>query len=134
MDRGQLSLSTVEAGVGAMFVLAVGMAFVAGVPAPDTREPQLDAYAEDTLAVLVNDPPRHGGATRLAEVARSSAGFERERAALDRRVGRILPDNLMYRLRTPYGSVGFRKPASVSVGTAAVTTVNGDVRVWVWYA
>ncbi|MFB6169979.1 MAG: hypothetical protein ABEJ06_02425 [Haloarculaceae archaeon] len=133
MRRGQLSLSVVEAGVGALFVLAVSMAFVAGVPAPDTREPQLDAYAEDTVAVLAGDPPRHAGATRLSEVARSPDAFERERDALERRIDRILPDNLMYRLRTPHGSVGYRRPAGVTVGTAAVTTVNGDVRVWVWY-
>lgn len=133
MGRAQLSLSAVEAGIGALFVLGVAMAFVAGVPAPDTREPQLDAYASDTLAVLSGDPPRHDGPTRLAEVARSKDAFQRERAALDRRIDRILPDNLMYRLRTPHGSVGYRRPAGVPVGTATTTTVNGDVRVWVWY-
>ncbi len=133
MARGQLSLSVVEAGVGALFVLAVSMAFVAGVPPPDMREPQLDAYAEDTLAVLVGDPPRHAGATRLSEVARSRSAFERDRGALERRIDRILPDNLMYELETPHGIVGYRRPAGVPVGTAAVTTVNGDVRVRVWY-
>lgn len=133
MRRAQLSLSAIEAGVGALFVLAVAMTFVVGVPTPDTREPQLDAYATDALAVLAGDPPRHAGATRLAEVSRSAAAFQREHTALDRRLGRILPDNLMYRLQTPHGSVGYRRPAGVPVGTAAVTTVGGDVRIWVWY-
>jgi hypothetical protein len=132
--RGQLSLSLIEAGVGALFVLAVAMGFALGVPQPDTREPQLDIYAEDAATVLAGEPPRHQGATRLAEIVRSNKSFQRERGALDSRVDRILPDNLMYRVETRHGSVGFRKPASVAVGRHEVTTVNGDVTIWVWYA
>lgn len=132
-DRGQLSLSAVEAGVGVVFVLAVTMGFALGVPAPDTREPQLDAYAEDAVAVLAGEPPRHRDATRLAEIVRSEAAFERERTALERRVDRILLDNLLFQVETPYGAVGYRRPAGVPFGRATVTTVNGDVTVWVWY-
>ena len=133
-SRAQLSLSVVEAGIGVVLVLAVAMGFALGVPAPDGRETQLDVYAADTATVLVGEPPRHGGATRLSELVRSPTAFEREQDALARRVERILPDNLMYRVRTPYGSVGFRKPAGVAVGSATVTTGNGDVTIWVWYA
>lgn len=132
-DRGQLSMSVIEAGVGVLFVLAVTMGFALGVPAADTRQSQLDAYASDAATVLASEPPRHQGATRLAEVARSPETFERERGAFDRRVERILPDNLFYRVQTPHGSVGFRKPAGVAVGKATVPTVNGDVTIWVWY-
>ena len=134
MNRGQLSLSLVEAGIGVLFILTVTMGFALGVPEPDTREPQLDLYAEDAATVLAGEPPRHQGATRLAEMVRSAESFERERDALDRRVDRILPDNLMYRVETRHGSVGFRKPAGVAVGRHTVTTVNGDVTIWVWYA
>jgi len=133
-DRGQLSLSLVEAGVGVIFLLAVAMGFALGVPAPDTREPQLDRYAEDAATVLAGEPPRHQGTTRLAEVLATNETFQRERAALDRRVERILPDNLMYRVETPHGAVGFRKPADAPVGSAAVTTANGAVTIRVWYA
>ncbi len=133
-DRGQLSLSLVEAGIGVVFLLAVAMGFALGVPAPDTREPQLDLYAQDAATVLAGEPPRHQGATRLAEVISSNESFQRERDALDRRVERILPDNLMYRVETPHGAVGFRKPARTAVGKAAVTTANGGVTIWVWYA
>jgi hypothetical protein len=133
-DRGQLSLSLIEAGVGVVFLLTVAMGFALGVPQPDTREPQLDVYAEDTATVLHGEAPRHQGTTRLAEVVASESSFERERAALDRRVERILPDNLLYRVETPHGTVGFEKPAGVPVGRATVTTVNGDVTIWVWYA
>ncbi|WP_254546220.1 DUF7262 family protein [Halomarina pelagica] len=134
MARGQLSLSVVEAGVGAVLVLVVTMGFVLGVPTADTREAQLDAYASDAATVLANEPPRHRGTTRLAEVARSPDAFDRERAALGRRVERLLPDNLMYRVETPHGAVGYRKPAGVAVGAARVTTAHGDVTIRVWYA
>ncbi|WP_254537001.1 DUF7262 family protein [Halomarina litorea] len=131
--RGQLSLSVVEAGVGVVLVLAVATGFLLGVPSPDTREPQLDAYADDAATVLATEPPRHRGATRLSEVARSAAAFERERTALDRRVDRLLPDNLMYRVETPHGAVGYERPAGVAVGVATVATTAGDVTIRVWY-
>ena len=114
-----------------MFAVATG--FLLGVPPPDTREPQLDAYASDAATVLATEPPRHRGVTRLSEVARSPAAFERERAALDRRVGRLLPDNLMYRIETSHGVVGYERPEGVAVGVATVATTAGDVTIRVWY-
>ncbi|PSQ16241.1 hypothetical protein BRD00_11130 [Halobacteriales archaeon QS_8_69_26] len=132
--RGQLSLPAVEAAAGVLLMFGVITAFALGTPAADTREPQLDAYAEDAATVLAGEPPRHQGATRLAEVARSEETFERERDALERRVERILPDNLLFRVRTPHGSVGYRRPAGAPVGSATVTTTGGDVTIWVWYA
>ena len=132
--RGQLSLSVVEAGVGVVLILAVAMGFALGVPSPDDRAAQLDLYAEDAATVLASEPPRHGGSTRLAEVVRSPDAFDRERGALGRRVDRILPDNLMFRVETPHGPVGYRKPAGVAVGSTTVTTAHGDVTIWVWYA
>ncbi|MEF8774130.1 MAG: hypothetical protein V5A23_09825 [Halobacteriales archaeon] len=132
--RGQLSLSTVEAAVGVVLILGVAVGFALGVPAPDGRAAQLDAYARDAATVLSGEPPRHGGATRLSELTRSASSFDRERAALRRRVDRILPDNLLFRVTTPHGSVGFRTPAGATVGTATVTTAGGEVRIEVWYA
>ena len=133
-DRGQLSLPVVEAAVGVTLILAVAVTLAAGVPAADTRTPQLEAYADDAATVLAGEPPRHRGATRLSEVTRSPEAFARERAALDRRVDRILPDNLLYRVETPHGAVGFRRPADVPVGRATVTSLDGPVTVEVWYA
>jgi len=133
MGRGQLSLPVVEAVVGVLFVFAVTTGFALSVPAPDTREPQLEAYAEDAASVLSREPPRHQGATRLAEVTRSDAAFERERDALDRRVDRILPDNLLYRVETDHGTVGYPVPAGAPTGQATVTTINGRVTIRVWY-
>lgn len=132
--RGQLALSVVEAGIGLLVVIAVVSAFGLGLPDPGTTEAQLDAYAEDAATVLANEPPRHAGETRLAEVTRSAAAFRRERDALDRRVDRILPDNLLYRIETPHGAVGYRKPSGVALGRAAVPTRGGEAVIWVWYA
>ena len=116
-----------------VLVLSVAGGFALGVPTPDGRTAQLDAYARDAGTVLAGEPPRHGGATRLDEVTRSPDAFEREADALERRVERILPDNLLFRVTTPHGSVGFRRPAGVPVGRATVTTLHGDVRIEVWY-
>jgi len=131
--RGQLSLSVVEAAVGVVFVLAVALGFALGVPAADTRTPQLTAYAEDAATVLATEPPQHGGDTRVAEVARSAEAFDREREALARRVDRILADNLLYRVETPHGAVGYTRPAGAATGRATVPTRGGEVTIWVWY-
>ena len=84
--------------------------------------------------MLGNEAPSHGESTRLAEVAASEDAFDREADALERRVDRILPDNLMYRVETPHGAVGFVRPSNVAVGVAHVPTGSGRVTVWVWYA
>ncbi len=133
MDRGQLPLSLLEAAIGVVLVLGVTLGFALGVPAADTREPQLDAYAGDAATILSNEPPRHGGATRLAEIAASEPSFQRERAALRDRVDGILPDNLMFRVETPHGAVGYPVPGDAPTGRSTVTTGDGPVTIRVWY-
>lgn len=133
-DRAQLSLSVIEAAIGVLLLFAVTATFALGVPDAGTDEAQLDRYAEDAATVLSREPPRHAGATRLSEVSRSPAAFEREKDALDRRVERILPDNLMFRVVTPEGAVGFQRPTNAPTGSATVPTLSGRVRIWVWYA
>jgi hypothetical protein len=134
MRRAQLPLSLVEVALGSVLILGVALGFALGTPAPDTQTPQLDAYAEDTATILATEQPRHGRSTRLNEIAVSEAAFNRERAALDRRVGRILPDNVLYRVETPHGSVGTATPRGVPTGTATVPTGYGSVEIEVWYA
>jgi hypothetical protein len=63
----------------------------------------------------------------------SESAFERERAGLERRVDRLLADNLMFRIETPYGAAGHEKPRGVASGTATVTTIRGAVTIRVWY-
>lgn len=132
--RAQLSLSAIEAGIGVVLILAVAAGFGLGIPQPATQEAQLDAYATDATMVLSREPPRHAGATRLSEVTRSSESFARERDALERRVDRILPANLMFRVQTEHGTVGYRRPTGVPVGQSTVPTLHGEVTIWVWYA
>lgn len=132
-DRGQLSISAVEAAIGVLLLFAATATFALGVPAPGAEEAQLDEYAGDAATVLSREPPRHGGSTRLAEVSRSRSAFERERDALERRTERILPENLMFRVATPHGAVGFQRPTDVSTGRATVPTPSGRVTIWVWY-
>ncbi|WP_435064639.1 DUF7262 family protein [Halobaculum sp. EA56] len=132
-DRGQLSLPVVEAAVGVAFLLAVAASFGLALPAPATAEAQLDAYAADALTVLAEEPPRHAGGTRIDEVSRSPAAFDRERDALRERVSRILGGNLLFRVETPHGAVGFERPNGVPVGRATAATPGGEVVLWVWY-
>lgn len=134
MDRGQVSLSLVEASVGVVLILAVTSIFATGLPAPDTRGAQLDSYATDIGTVLANEPPRHADETRLAEVTASPAAFQRERPAFEARVTRLVPENLLYRVDTPHGSVGYQPPSGVPLGVARLPTPGGLVTIRVWYA
>ncbi|NHN42219.1 hypothetical protein G9C85_11365 [Halorubellus sp. JP-L1] len=133
-DRGQLSLSAVEGAVGVLLVLGALGSFLAGVPAADRDAAALDRTAADAATVLSGESPRHAGGTRLAEVARSPSAFERERDALERRVVDVLPENVMFQVRTPHGAVGYDPPDGVAVGVATVPTRYGDVTIRVWYA
>jgi len=126
-------MPAIEGALAVLLVLGVVAGFALGVPEPDGTQ-QLDAYAEDAATILAQEPPRHRGGTRLAEVVRSADTFQRERDALDRRVSRIVPENVMFRVETPYGRVGHRKPVRVATGSATVTTRHGDLTIRVWYA
>jgi hypothetical protein len=134
MSRAQLPLSLVEVALGATLILGVALGFALVTPAPDTRGPQLTAYAEDTATILQTDPARHNGTTRLREVMMSQRAFDRESDNLERRVERILPANVFFRVGTPYGSAGTAVPRRTTTGTATVSTGAGTVRIEVWYA
>lgn len=133
MSRGQIPLPILEAAIGILLLTALAVVLVAGVPAAPAESPQLDAYANDAGRLLQSAPPRHANATRLGEIAASPAAFEREREALDRRLNRILPENLLYRVRTPHGVVGHRIPDAVTTGSATLPTTDGPVTIRVWY-
>lgn len=132
-DRGQLSLPAAEAAIGIAVLLAVTATFGLAVPEPPTTEARLDAYAADTATVLADASPQHGDRARLAEIARSEAAFTRERATLRRRVARTLSENLLFRVETPHGAVGYALPEDAPLGRARVPTRHGPVVIWVWY-
>jgi hypothetical protein len=134
MRRAQATVTAIEAGIGVLLLLALSVTFALGAPSPDpAAQAQLDAYAEDTTAILASEQPRHGDRTRLAEVTASASAFDREAAALERRIEQILPENVLFRLETEYGSVGHPLPNNVQTGTATVPTVNGPITLQVWY-
>lgn len=135
MRRGQATITAIEAGVGILLVLAFSITFALGIPggSGSASQAQLDAYAEDAGAILAQEQPRHADQTRLAEVTASEAAFEREDAALERRIEEILPENVLFRLDTPHGSVGHPLPTGVQTGTATIPTTNRPVTLNVWY-
>lgn len=135
MRRGQATITAIEAGIGVLLVLSLAFAFALGDPGNTDghSQAQLDAYAEDTATLLASEQPRHAEQTRLAEVTASEAAFQREADALERRIGDILPENVLYRIETPHGTVGHPLPGNVQTGATTVPTEHGTVTLRVWY-
>ena len=131
----------VEAGIGVVLILGIAGMLALGLPAPDATDPQLDAYAADVATVLGEEPARHEGTTRLDEVSRSPAQFDREADALEDRVDDLLPDNILFRVTVQFHAtdsdaqrtIGIERPTGAVTGTETVTTSHGQVHVEVWY-
>ena len=136
MRRGQATITAIEAGIGILLVLALSITFALGVPGGEdpATQAQLEAYAEDTATILTQEQPRHADQSRLAEVTASEAAFEREAPALMRRIEEILPDNVLFRLDTPYGTIGHPLPDNVRTGTTTIATAEQPLTLNVWYA
>jgi hypothetical protein len=135
MRRGQATITAIEAGIGVLLVLALSITFALGSPGGADRasQAQLDAYAEDTATILSQEQPRHGDQTRLSELTASEEAFERESAAAKRRIEQLLPENVLFRLDTPHGAVGYPLPNNVQTGTTTILTTNDAVTLNVWY-
>jgi hypothetical protein len=141
IDRGQLSLSAVEATIGVLLVLGVAMTFGIATGVADTRTPQLDAHAADVGTLLANergdpdaDGEGDGGAVpTIGAAIATPETFTEEREGLARRAETLVPDHLRYRVRTPHGSFGIAPPRGATVGRATVLTRHGTVRVEVWH-
>lgn len=131
-DRGQLSLTMVEASVGLLFIVGVVAGFGIGLPDPDVREERLDVQAADAAAVLESESA--DASVDLVDAARSEASFRGDRERLRQRAERSLPRDLLFRIATPHGSVGYPRPPERPVGRATVPTPGGTVVVEVWYA
>jgi hypothetical protein len=134
MDRAQASLTAVEAAIGVVLLLGVTFTFALGVAEPTADRAQLDAYAGDGLTLLATENPAHDETTRLSEVVSSNDTFEREKGSLVRRLERILPENVLFRVETRHGTAGHPLPEGVPVGVATTMTRHGQVTLRVWYA
>lgn len=133
MRRGQVSLSVVEAAVGALLIVSVAAGFAIGTGGPVSSEPELDTLARDTATVLGSEPAEDASGSLLVALARSAESFDRVRESTRRRVERLLPRDVAFRLRTPHGTLGYPRPPSVTTGSTTVPTRHGPVTVWVWY-
>lgn len=135
MPRGQASVTAIEAAVGVLLLASIVVAFSLGGAGDHHAgaRTQLDAYASDAATLLSQEQPRHAEQTRLAELTDSKAAFDREAEALERRLETILPENVLFRVETTHGSAGHPFPGDVPAGETTVPTVNGDVRIKVWY-
>jgi hypothetical protein len=132
MRRAQLSLSLVEASVGVLLLFAVTAGFFLAAPATDApTTAQLDTYASDAGTVLTT---AGDGGPRLGAALRSPDAFRSNRSALRERVATLLPANLLFRVETPHGAVGYPVPDGRPVGVSRVPTSAGVVTVRVWYA
>lgn len=131
-DRGQLSLSTVEAVIGTVLILGVVAGFTIGLPDPGRERARLDRYAADAATALA-EHPGGGAGPLLARAISSPARFEASRSRLRAHVASQLPDAVLFRLRTPHGTVGFPRPPGAPSGDTIVTTTSGRVRLVVWY-
>lgn len=132
-SRGQLSLPVAEAVVGVVLVLGLTASFAVSVPGPATERAQLERYADDTGTMLADAPAADGSGPLLAAALASDEAFAASRDILRDRARRALPGSVRVRVVTPRGRVGPPRPPGVPTGRATVTTVNGPVRVAVWY-
>lgn len=135
MHRAQASVTAIEAAVGVLLLTSLVVAFSLGGGGDHDADvqAQLDAYASDSATLLSEEKPRHAEQTRLAELAASEAAFDREADALERRLEALLPENVLFRLETDHDSLGHPFPGDLPAGEATVPTVNGDVRITVWF-
>ncbi|RRJ29181.1 DUF7262 family protein [Halocatena pleomorpha] len=128
-SRAQLSLPVMEVAIGVLVVFAVLSGIILGIPPPEPRETQLDTYARDT-ATLLEDPSTP---YRLPALTTSRSGFEQGAPLLSDRLKELLPENLMARIETPHGVIGYRSPSDAPIGQTTIPTPNGSVRILVWY-
>jgi len=133
MRRGQLSLSLVEATIGVVLVLGVAAGFAVVSAGPTPATPQLDALARDAGAVLASEPSTTGGESRLVALARSDTSFAAVRTPVRGRIEALLPADVLFRVRTPQGTLGYLRPPTAPVGSTTVPTRYGPVTIRVWY-
>jgi hypothetical protein len=133
MSRGQLSLSVVEAAIGVVLVLGVATGFTVGTAGQPSSTAELDTLAHDTATVLDSEPTERSRGSRLAALARSEQSFARLRDPTRQRISALLPDDVVFHVRTPRGSFGYPHPPTATVGSVTVPTRYGPVTIRVWY-
>ena len=131
-ERGQVSLSLVEAVVGLLVVLAAATTFLVGLPDAGAESEELDVLAADGLAALGATPPTEDGASRLSALARARGTFTQEARPTDDQLRALYPETVRYHLETPHGTVGTPVPPSRTFGQAQAYRLNTWVTLRVW--
>ncbi|WP_430639236.1 DUF7262 family protein [Haloferax volcanii] len=131
-DRGQLSLTVVEAVVATLFVLAVAAGFALAPPAPTAESDALARQATDA-ASLVGSVPAEGPGTLLGVACGSPAEFDDRAARLHEVAAAGLPNGAFVSLRTEVGSVGRPPPETARVRTATAVVPRCTATLEVWY-
>jgi hypothetical protein len=131
-ERGQVSLSILEAVVGLVVVLAASTTFLVGLPETGADGADLRLLADDGLTALDSTPPAGDGASRLTALAREPGSFAVERSDADAQLRELYPRRVRYRLETPHGAIGEPPPPARTTGKARRYTPDGDVTLWVW--
>jgi hypothetical protein len=132
-ERGQVSLSVVEAVVGLLVVLAASTTFLVGLPDPGSEAAELRVLAADGLTVLDATPPAEDGASRLTALAHDRSSFVRERSDADAQLRALYPPSVRYRVDTPHGAIGDPLPHTRPIGRARRHVAGGDVTIRVWF-
>lgn len=123
-NRGQLALSTFEVTIGVVLILAVVSLSTVALSDATGVDPQLEAYATDSLTVLVTTAGEDTGVTGTAGCRPAGCAKHLDQA---------LPDNVLYHVETEAGTAGYDPPAKGPTATATQTTSNGKITVTVWY-
>ncbi|MFC7129061.1 DUF7262 family protein [Haloferax chudinovii] len=131
-DRGQLSLTVVEATVATLLVLAVTTGFALAPPAAAPESDSLARQATDA-ASLVASVPAAGSGTLLGEACASPSDFDDRATRLHEAASAGLPDGAFVSLRTDVGSVGRPPPETARVRTATAVAPRCTARLEVWY-
>ncbi|MDS0242114.1 MULTISPECIES: hypothetical protein [unclassified Haloferax] len=131
-DRGQLSLTVIEATVATLLVLAVTTGFALAPPAAAPESDSLARQAADA-ASLVASVPAAGSGTLLGEACASPSDFDARATRLHEAASVGLPDGAFVSLRTDVGSVGRPPPETARVRTATAVAPRCTATLEVWY-
>lgn len=125
------------------YALLAGL-YIVGRAYCDVRTTQLEGYVAEVVSIFrsprssarVGESAIHPGSEWFEDAFQSEEEFERNRELLHMWVRRILPKNVMYRLNSPYGTVGHRVPDNTHVVSDTIFVERVDFRVTlsVWYS
>ncbi|QZA87477.1 hypothetical protein K0C01_06515 [Salinarchaeum sp. IM2453] len=129
-NRGRLSIPMLEVGIGILLIFSILTLITINFLGTGTEGPQLEIYADDTATVIA---ATGGENTTAIGHIDSQDTFEQQREDIDKRISSMLPEQVKYYVKTPYGTVGDIPPPRADVGTATQVTPHGEIEVNIYY-